>query len=166
FRSVGSVNSRYHTPTVSLIIQAIWASLLTLSGTYSELLDYVIFAAVLFYMLTIRGVFRLRRTRPEAPRPYRAWGYPLIPAVYIVFAGFVEWALLTHKALRSITGLCIVALGIPVYYLWRRGTPARSKRRASRRADFRSNRDVQSAGNEDAGYDSAGGRRAGRNLPA
>ena len=125
FRSVGSVNSRYHTPTVSLIIQAIWASLLTLSGTYSELLDYVIFAAVLFYMLTILGVFRLRRTRPEAPRPYRSWGYPLIPAVYIVFAGFVEWALLTHKALRSITGLCIVALGIPVYYLWRRGTPAK-----------------------------------------
>jgi APA family basic amino acid/polyamine antiporter len=125
FRSVGSVNSRYHTPTVSLTIQAIWASLLTLSGTYSELLDYVIFAAVLFYMLTILGVFRLRRTRPEAPRPYRAWGYPLIPAVYIVFAGFVEWALLTHKALRSLTGLCIVALGIPVYYLWRRGTPAK-----------------------------------------
>ncbi len=121
FRAVGTVNPRYHTPVVSLLVQAIWASLLTLSGTYSELLDYVIFAAVLFYVLTILGLFRLRRTRPEAPRPYRAWGYPVLPALYVLVAAFVEWALLTHKTLQSIAGLCIVALGVPVYYLWHRG---------------------------------------------
>jgi basic amino acid/polyamine antiporter, APA family len=121
FRSVGTVNSKYHTPTVSLIVQAVWASMLTLSGTYSELLDYVIFAVMLFYILTIVGLFRLRRTRPDAPRPYRAWGYPVLPAIYILCGLFIEWALLTHKTTRSAAGLCLVGLGIPVYYWWRRG---------------------------------------------
>jgi APA family basic amino acid/polyamine antiporter len=120
FSAVGRISPKHHTPGVSLMVQAAWAALLTLSGTYNELLDYVIFAVVLFYILTIAGIFRLRRTRPDAPRPYRAWGYPVLPALYIAFAVFVEWALLTHKALRSIAGLCIVGVGIPVYYLWRR----------------------------------------------
>jgi APA family basic amino acid/polyamine antiporter len=102
------------------MVQAVWAALLTLSGTYSELLDYVIFAVVLFYILTIAAVFWLRRTRPEAARPYRAWGYPVLPALYIAFALFVEWALLVHKTQRSLAGLGIVALGVPVFYVWRR----------------------------------------------
>jgi APA family basic amino acid/polyamine antiporter len=128
FHAVGRVHAKRHTPAVSLAVQAAWAGLLTLSGTYSELLDYVIFAVVLFYALTLAGVFRLRRTRPEAPRPYRAWGYPLLPAIYIAFALFVEWALLTHKPGRSLAGLSIVALGVPVYFLWRgRRTPANDK---------------------------------------
>ena len=105
------------------MVQAVWAALLTLTGSYNELLDYVIFAVVLFYILTIAGVFRLRKTRPDAPRPYRAWGYPVVPLLYIAFASFVELALLTHKPGRSIAGLSIVAIGIPVYYFWRgRGT--------------------------------------------
>jgi len=120
FRSVASVNRKYHTPAVSLVVQAVWACLLTLSGTYNDLLDYVVFAVVFFYILTILGLFRLRQTRPDAPRPYHAWGYPVVPALYIVFALFIDWALLMHKTQRSVAGLCIVALGIPVYYLWRR----------------------------------------------
>jgi APA family basic amino acid/polyamine antiporter len=126
FPSVSRVNPKYHTPAVSLMVQAFWAGLLTLSGTYSELLDYVIFAVVLFYILTIAAVFQLRRTRPDAPRPYRAWGYPVLPALYIAFALFVEWALLTHKAQRCLAGLTIVLVGVPVFYLWRRrgGAPA------------------------------------------
>jgi len=120
FSSVGKIQPKYHTPAVSLLVQAVWASILTLTGTYSELLDYVIFAAVFFYILTIAGIFRLRRTRPQAPRPYRAWGYPVLPMLYIAFASFVELALLTHKTFRSFAGLSIVAIGIPVYYLWRR----------------------------------------------
>jgi APA family basic amino acid/polyamine antiporter len=120
FPSVSKVNPKYHTPAVSLGVQAVWAGIITLTGTYSQLLDYVIFAVMLFYILTIVGLFRLRRTRPNAPRPYRAWGYPVLPALYITFALVVEWALLTHKPLRSVAGLCIVAVGIPVYYLWRR----------------------------------------------
>jgi basic amino acid/polyamine antiporter, APA family len=120
FRSVGQVSRKHHSPAVSLLFQGVWASLLTLSGTYNELLNYVIFAVVLFYILTILGLFWLRYKRPDAPRPYRAWGYPVLPGLYIMFALFVEWALLTHKAMRSVAGLCIVALGIPVFYLWRR----------------------------------------------
>jgi len=120
FHAVGRVDAKHHTPAVSLAVQAAWAGLLTLTGTYSELLDYVIFAVVLFYALTLAGVFQLRRTRPQAPRPYRAWGYPVLPAVYIAFALFVEWALLTHKPGRSLAGLSIVALGVPVYFMWRR----------------------------------------------
>ncbi|MGD0695052.1 MAG: amino acid permease [Terriglobia bacterium] len=120
FSSVGRVNPKFHTPAVSLMVQAVWAAMLTLSGTYNELLDYVIFAVMLFYILTIAGLFWLRRTRPDAPRPYRAIGYPALPALYIVFALFVEWALLTHKAVRSVTGLSIVAVGVPIYFLWRR----------------------------------------------
>ena len=126
FHAVGRVDAKHHTPAVSLAVQAAWAMLLTLTGTYSELLDYVIFAVVLFYALTLAGVFRLRRTRPHAPRPYRAWGYPLVPAIYIAFALFVEWALLTHKPGRSLAGLSIVALGVPVYFLWRRRRAVRS----------------------------------------
>ena len=120
FPSVARVHAKYHSPAISLLVQGVWASLLTLTGTYNELLNYVIFAVVLFYILTIAGLFWLRRTRPEAPRPYRALGYPLVPGLYIVFALFVEWALLVHKATQSAAGLCIVALGIPVFYLWRR----------------------------------------------
>jgi len=120
FRSVARVNPRFHTPAVSLLFQGAWAALLTLSGTYNELLEYVIFAVMLFYILTILGFFWLRYKQPEAPRPYRAFGYPVLPGLYILFALFVEWALLTHKATRSAAGLCIVALGIPVFYLWRR----------------------------------------------
>ena len=125
FSKVGKVNPKYHTPAVSLMVQAVWASLLTLSGTYNQLLDYVIFAVLLFYILTILGLFRLRRTRPDAPRPYRAWGYPVVPVLYIVLALFIEWALLMHRPVRSLAGLGIVAIGVPIYFLWqRRSLPA------------------------------------------
>lgn len=128
FSAVGRVNAKYRTPAVSLLVQGLWAALLTLTGTYDELLDYVIFAVVLFYILTIAGLFWLRRTRPEMPRPYRAWGYPVVPALYILFTLFVEWALLTHKTVRSLAGLCLVALGVPAFYLWRRfGARARAE---------------------------------------
>ena len=125
FSKVGKVNPKYHTPAVSLMVQAVWASLLTMSGTYNQLLDYVIFAVLLFYILTILGLFRLRRTRPDAPRPYRAWGYPVVPVLYIVLALFIEWALLMHRPVRSLAGLGIVAIGVPIYFLWqRRSLPA------------------------------------------
>jgi basic amino acid/polyamine antiporter, APA family len=120
FSKVGKVNPRYRTPAVSLMVQAVWASLLTLTGTYNQLLDYVIFAVLLFYILTILGLFRLRWTRPDAPRPYRAWGYPVVPVLYIVLALFIEGALLIHRPARSLAGLGIVAVGIPIYFVWRR----------------------------------------------
>ncbi len=125
FRQVARLDPRRHTPVVSLAVQCIWACLLTLSGTYSDLLDYVIFAVLLFYILTIAGVFVLRRTRPGMERPYRALGYPVLPAVYILLAGGIEVLLLLYKPNYTWPGLLLVLLGVPVYFLWRRPPAAR-----------------------------------------
>ena len=120
FRAVGEVHPRYRTPVMSLVVQGVWGCLLTLSGAYNDLLDYVIFAVLLFYILTIAGLFVLRRTRPQMERPYRALGYPWAPAMYIVVAAFISVMLLLYKPGYTWPGLIIVMLGVPVYYLWRR----------------------------------------------
>ncbi len=120
FERVGTLDPVHHTPVPSLAIQCAWAVLLTLSGTYGDLLDYVIFAVLLFYMLTIAGLFVLRRTRPEMERPYRAFGYPVVPAAYIVVAGVIEILLLAYKPNYTFPGLVIVMLGVPVFFLWRK----------------------------------------------
>ena len=125
FRAVGSVDPRHHVPKVALWVQALWTSLLALSGSYSQLLDYVIFAAVLFYFLTAIALFRLRATRPEVERPYKTLGYPWMPAVYLALTGAVMVNLLVKKPLYTWPGLLIVVIGIPVYFVWKRfGTAA------------------------------------------
>ncbi len=124
FKPVGKLDPVHRTPAVSLTVQCVWACLLTLSGTYSNLLDYVIFAVLLFYMLTIAGVFVLRRRRPDAARPYRALGYPVLPALYIGLAGLIEILLLIYKPMYTWPGLIIVLLGVPVYFLWHRRAAA------------------------------------------
>jgi APA family basic amino acid/polyamine antiporter len=101
-------------------MQCTWAVLLTLTGTYSDLLDYVIFAVLLFYILTIAGLFVLRRTRPGMDRPYRAIGYPVLPAAYIVVAGLIEVLLLLYKPSYTWPGLILVLVGVPIYWVWRR----------------------------------------------
>ena len=118
FASAGTVN-RNHAPGVALVVQCAWASLLCLSGTYSQLLDFLIFAAVLFYILTLIGLFILRWTRPQMNRPYRALGYPILPAVYLVMAVFLEIQLLRYKPQYTWPGLIIVLLGLPVYAIWK-----------------------------------------------
>ncbi|MBI4442950.1 MAG: amino acid permease [Acidobacteria bacterium] len=120
FRAVARVHPTYRTPVISLIVQGIWSCLLTLSGTYSQLLDYIIFAVLLFYMLTIGTLFVFRHKRPEMERPYRSWGYPVLPILYLLLAGFFEVNLLIYKPGYTWPGLIIVLLGVPVYYLWRR----------------------------------------------
>ncbi|HET9321837.1 MAG TPA: amino acid permease [Bryobacteraceae bacterium] len=120
FRKVARLHPRTHAPVFSLVIQGIWTMLLTLSGSYNDLLDYVIFAVLLFYILTIAGIFRLRRTRPDVERPYRALGYPVLPAVYIAAAGLIEILLLLYKPNYTWPGLIIVLLGVPVYFIWRK----------------------------------------------
>jgi basic amino acid/polyamine antiporter, APA family len=117
FRSVGRVN-RHHAPGVALVVQCIWASLLCLSGTYGQLLDFLIFAAVLFYIFTLAGLFLLRARRPDMPRPYRAFGYPVLPALYLVMAAFLEIQLLRYKPQYTWPGVIVVLLGLPVYGLW------------------------------------------------
>jgi basic amino acid/polyamine antiporter, APA family len=121
FRRAGTL-SAHHVPSTALIVQAVWTTLLCLTGTYSQLLNYVIFAALVFYVLTTIGLFILRRTRPDAERPYRAIGYPVLPALYIGLAAAVAVILLIADRTRTeaVGGLVIVLIGVPVYFLWRR----------------------------------------------
>jgi APA family basic amino acid/polyamine antiporter len=118
FESAGNVN-RHHAPGTALTVQCVWAAILCLSGTYGQLLDFLIFAVLIFYILTLVGLFVLRWSRPDMPRPYRAMGYPVLPALYIVMATFVEVQLLRYKPQYTWPGLIIVLLGIPVYGLWK-----------------------------------------------
>jgi basic amino acid/polyamine antiporter, APA family len=124
FKATGKVHAKYHTPKNALIVQGIWTCILCLSGTYNDLLNYVIFAVLVFYILTIAGLFVLRRTEPNAERPYRAFGYPILPAIYIVMALFIDVVLLLYKPEYTWPGLIIVLLGIPVYLIWSRRTAA------------------------------------------
>jgi APA family basic amino acid/polyamine antiporter len=125
FRSVARLHPTHKTPAVSLMVQMVWACLLCISGSYGQLLDYIIFAVLVFYILTIAGLFVLRRTRPDAPRPYRAVGYPVLPAIYIVMALFIDVVLLRYKPQFTWPGLIVVLLGIPVYYAWSRSAGAK-----------------------------------------
>ncbi|OLE57546.1 MAG: amino acid transporter [Chloroflexi bacterium 13_1_20CM_2_59_7] len=120
FRSVAKLHPTYKTPSVSLMVQMVWTCVLCVSGSYGQLLDYIIFAVLVFYILTILGLFVLRRTHPNAERPYWAIGYPVLPALYIVMALFIDVVLLRYKPQYTWPGLIIVLLGIPVYYLWAR----------------------------------------------
>jgi basic amino acid/polyamine antiporter, APA family len=100
-------------------VQALWASLLCLSGTYEQLLNYVIFAALVFYVLTAFAVFALRVRRPEAERPVRAPGYPWLPALYLVATAWIGLSMLIEKTTYSALGLLCVLVGVPVYFVWR-----------------------------------------------
>lgn len=118
FRSVGRLNSR-GVPAAGLLLQGLWSVLLVFSGTYSQLLDYVIFAALLFYVLTVVGIFVLRRKQPNAPRPYRAFGYPLVPGLYVLLCALIMFDLLVVRPVFAWPGLIIVLSGVPAYWLWR-----------------------------------------------
>ena len=120
FKSVGKLHPKYKTPVAGLIVQAVWTVVLCVSGSYGQLLDYIIFAELVFYILTIAGLFVLRVKRPDAPRPYRAWGYPVLPALYIVLASWICVVLLRYKPQYTWPGLVLVLLGIPVYLFWSR----------------------------------------------
>ncbi len=129
FRGVGTLNER-KVPAWGLVIQGIWAAALVLPRTYNtragtygnlynDLLTYVISAALLFYIATIAGLIRLRFTRPDAERPYRAFGYPVLPAIYILGAGGILAVLFTYQTATTWPGLAIILTGVPVYYLWK-----------------------------------------------
>jgi APA family basic amino acid/polyamine antiporter len=130
FRRAATVN-RAHVPGVSLAMQGGWAGFLVLVRTYdpstgafgnlySNLLDYVVSADLLFYILTIAAVFRLRRLRPEAERPYRTWGYPVVPALYILSAAVILAMLFVYRPATTFPGLVIVLIGVPIYFAFRR----------------------------------------------
>jgi APA family basic amino acid/polyamine antiporter len=119
FRKVGQLNKK-GVPAFALVIQGVWSILLCLSGTYSDLLDYVIFAVLIFFTLTILAIFILRIKRPDIERPYKAFGYPVIPAIYIFTTLTISVILLIYKPNYTLPGLGLVLLGIPVFFLWNR----------------------------------------------
>ncbi len=129
FRATGKLNSR-GVPGIALVYQGFWIVILLLLRTrkpdgtygnlYSDLLDYVVFSVLIFYALTIAGIFVLRKNRPDAERPYRAFGYPVLPALYIVSALAIMFVLLLYKTQTTWPGLVIVLIGVPVYLLWSR----------------------------------------------
>jgi APA family basic amino acid/polyamine antiporter len=138
FRSVGRLN-KARVPSQALVLQGIWAALLVLPRTrlldrstgavsygnlYSDLLDYVVFSVLIFYVLAILGIFALRRKRPDAERPYRAFGYPIVPAFYIVTASAIMLVLILYKTQTTWPGLMIVLSGVPVYAVWSRRSGA------------------------------------------
>ena len=118
FKSVGKLHPRFKTPVAGLLVQAAWTVVLCVSGSYSQLLDYIIFAVLVFYILTIVGLFVLRFKRPEAERPYKALGYPILPGLYILIAAWICVVLLRYKPQYTWPGLVLVLLGIPVYLFW------------------------------------------------
>src|SRR6266700_1945574 len=133
FRKSGELNHK-HVPAWGLVVQGIWAAALVLPRTinadgsfgslYNDLLTYVISAALIFYILTILGIFVLRRKQPGANRPYKAFGYPIVPALYIIGAAVITLVLFIYQPAQTWPGLLIVGIGIPVYFIWRKvGTP-------------------------------------------
>ena len=132
FRRAGVLN-RAHVPSAALVMQGAWAAFLVLVRTYnpstqnfgnlfSNLLDYVVSAALIFYILTLAGLFRLRRTRPDVPRPYRAWGYPVVPALYILGAVVIVAMLFVYRPATTYPGVVIVLIGVPIYFAFRRSS--------------------------------------------
>lgn len=126
FKSAAKLN-KFQVPSNALIFQGVWASALCLSGSYSDLLDYCTFSSLIFYIITIAGIFVLRKKMPDTERPYKAFGYPVIPALYILITGLICIDLLVYKTFNTGMGLLIIALGVPVYYLFRRNKNAISE---------------------------------------
>lgn len=120
FRWAGRVSPRFGTPVPALLAQGVVAIVLTASGTYTQLYTYVVFASWLFYALSCGAVLRLRRRAPELPRPYRVWGYPFTPLVFIAAAGWVMLSAILDKPKESAVGVLLLAAGLPFYFYWKR----------------------------------------------
>jgi APA family basic amino acid/polyamine antiporter len=120
FPALARIHPRHRTPSASILAQGLWSVLLTFSGSYEQLYTYVVFAVVLFHALTGAAVIVLRRKRPDAERPYRTWGYPVVPLVFVVSSAALVVNTLLEKPTESLIGLVILALGVPAYLYWRR----------------------------------------------
>jgi APA family basic amino acid/polyamine antiporter len=123
FPAAARVHPTYHTPHVALIVTSLWSAFLTLTGGYEALFTYVTFASVLFGTLGGAAIFLLRARRPDVPRPYRTFGYPVIPILYVLGSFALVWNTLMERPTESIAGLGLVALGLPFYFYWSRRQP-------------------------------------------
>ena len=120
FASAGRTHPKHHTPANALILQGVWSSVLALSGSYSNLLAYVTFASLSFNALTVVGLIVLRQKQPDAPRPYRTWGYPVTPILYLLGASFFVIYIFVGEKRNALIGIGLVLLGLPAYWLFRR----------------------------------------------
>jgi len=120
FRAAASVHPRYRTPHVAIVIACVWSALLTLTGTYEQLYTWVTFASVAFGVLGGLAIFRLRHVKPGLPRPYRTWGYPVVPALFVAALGVLVVNTALEKPAESAIGISLVALGLPAYWYWSR----------------------------------------------
>jgi APA family basic amino acid/polyamine antiporter len=120
FRAASYIHPKYNTPSKAILIQAVWASLLVFSGSFDQLTDMLIFAAFIFYGATALGVFVLRVKMPDAPRPYRAWGYPIVPGIFVLFCVVLVIITLMSKPREALIGLCLIGSGVPFYLYWNR----------------------------------------------
>ena len=126
FRAAAAVHPRYRTPHVALVLTCAWAALLTLTGTYEQLFTWVTFASVVFGVLGGLAIFRLRASRPNFDRPYRAWGYPIVPTIFVAGLAVLVLNTMIEKPRESFIGLGLVALGLPAYWYWSRSRLSRS----------------------------------------
>jgi APA family basic amino acid/polyamine antiporter len=118
FRKFGEVHPKYETPAFAIAAQGIWSAVLVVSGSYETLVDYAMFGTWMFYVLMIAGVIVLRKTQPDVPRPYRMWGYPITPALFLIVGGWFLLNMLKTRPVPSLAGLLLTLIGIPVYFLW------------------------------------------------
>ncbi len=118
-KSARGVHSRYRTPHVAIVLTCGWSALLALSGTYEQLYTYVVFTSLLFNVAGGMTIFTLRRTQPDRPRPYRTWGYPVVPAIFILSTAILVVSTLLERPVESIAGLGLLALGVPAYWYWK-----------------------------------------------
>jgi APA family basic amino acid/polyamine antiporter len=126
FRQLGFLNEKTHVPMVSVILQGILSVIMAFLGTFNELTDYTIFASWLFYLLVAAAVFVFRKKLPNHPRPYKVWGYPFIPIIFIVIAAVLIGNTVIEMPKQSLTGIGLILLGVPVYYLFRNRWKAHS----------------------------------------
>ncbi len=120
FKRIGEIHGRFHTPAFSIVLQGVWAALLTLTGRFEQLFTYVIFASWLYYAMAVSAVIVLRRKHPSAPRPYKTWGYPVVPVLFVAIALWFVYNTLTTDPRDSLMGLFLVLLGLPAYFYWKR----------------------------------------------
>jgi APA family basic amino acid/polyamine antiporter len=120
FRCAAAVHPRFRTPHMAVVLTCAWSAILTITGTYEQLYTYVVFTALMFNVAGGAAVFRLRRKRPDLPRPYRVWGYPLVPAIFVLSTAVLLVSTLMERPVESLIGLGLVALGLPAYLYWNR----------------------------------------------
>jgi APA family basic amino acid/polyamine antiporter len=120
FKKMEAVHHKYRTPGVSIIIQGLWASAITMTGSFDQLTDMLIFVSWIFYGLGAYGVFVLRKKMPNAERPYKAFGYPILPAFFVIFSMFFVGFSIWYNVRNAVLGLILVVIGIPLYFYFRK----------------------------------------------